>query len=156
MNPTVPAVLAAVAALVRDDAGPSLGDSYVGQQLLRGVALLESAAEEFDRAVARRVAENAAMRALFATAAPVVAASRGADGAEDRLAAELATAAAGVDADLRVSALDASNHVLRGLLVNLHAWCERCDAPAARALEAAVWTELRASTERRRLAMSRF
>ena len=65
MKPSVPALLDALGALVQREVAPALGEGYLSQQMLRSVGLLKAAAEEFDRAAARRVTENTALRALF-------------------------------------------------------------------------------------------
>ncbi len=110
--------------------------------------LLQGTREELERAAARRVEENAAMRALFA---------RGAALASDAaLAAQLAEAARSADPSLLVSLLDAENRRLRALLVALHAHLETLASAEARALEADLWRELEASTERRRLSFAPF
>ena len=110
--------------------------------------LLGAIREEFDRAAARRVEENAALRALFA---------RGADVASDAaLAAQLRAAAATRDDSLLVPALDAGNQQLRALLIALHAHVETLATPAARDLDAAIWRELAASTQRRKLSLGAF
>jgi hypothetical protein len=110
--------------------------------------LLGAVREEFDRAAARRVEENAALRALFAEGARVV--------ADRSLAARLRDAAAQRDESLLVPALDASNRALRALLIDLHAEVESLATPAARALDDAIWRELAASTHRRKLSLSAF
>jgi hypothetical protein len=110
--------------------------------------LLGAVREEFDRAAARRVEENAALRALFARAAEIV--------ADAALAAQLRAAAASRDDSLLVPALDASNQTLRTLLIALHAHVETLATPAARELDAAIWRELAASTERRKLSLGAF
>jgi hypothetical protein len=102
--------------------------------------------EEIDRAAARRVAENAALRALFADALPAVADA----GLRERLAA----ASAGADASLLVPDLDASNRALRALLIELHAHVEGQPGERARRVEDAIWRELAASTERRKLSLA--
>ena len=86
---------------------------------------------------ARLVEENRAIRRLLA---------RGGEAGLD-----LAALAAGSDDDLRISALKAANDALRAGLIELHAAAE---ARGAAELEAAIWAELRASTERRKLAAS--
>jgi hypothetical protein len=111
-------------------------------------ALLIAVREEFDRAAARRVEENAALRALFAQAAGVV--------ADAALAARLRDAAASRDESLLVPALEASNQRLRALLIALHAQVETLTTPDARALDAAIWRELAVSTERRKLSLGAF
>ncbi len=144
MKPSVPALLDALGALVQREVAPALGEGYLSQQMLRSVGLLKAAAEEFDRAAARRVTENTALRALF---------DRSVDAVDDpALADALREAARGTDADLRVSALQAVNQRLRALLIELHAWSETAATPRAGAVNAEVWAELRAGAQRRRLA----
>jgi hypothetical protein len=110
--------------------------------------LLGSVREEFERAAARRVAENRELRRLFAEAVSCV---------EDAgLEARLREAAAKEDVDLAVSALEAANAGLRELLIELHAHVEELGSEAARGVEAAIWRELQESTERRRLGLGPF
>lgn len=150
MKPEVSTVLAAVSGLISREVAPALGDTYLSEQLLRSAALLGAVGEEFDRAAARRVQENQALRRIFGQAAALVRPR------EPDLATALAGAADGSDLDdLRVSRLDADNHHLRALLIRLQAWAESEPTPAAQVLLAAIWTELRDSTERRMLSMSR-
>jgi len=110
--------------------------------------MLTQLAEEFDRAAARRVEENRTLREIFAQAID--------DVADDDLRAKLAEAASGDDPDLAVAALEQSNCELRALLIELHAHVEELDSPAARDLEAEIWRELVASTERRKLGIGPF
>jgi hypothetical protein len=130
------------------DTAPALQPRYrqAGVGMLAG--LLIAVREEFDRAAARRVEENALLRALFARGASVV--------ADAALAARLSEAAAAHDASLLVPALEASNQALRALLIALHAHVETLATPAARALDAEIWRELAASTERRKLSLGAF
>ena len=58
------------------------------------------------------------------------------------------------DADLKISTLEAANAELKVGLIALHAEVERRTDPAARALEAKIWSELAAGAERRKLAGS--
>jgi len=104
-------------------------------------------ADQLDGAVAKLTEENTALRALFASAAPRV--------EDDGLAERLRAAAATRDQDLRVSALDAVNDELRGLLIELHASVEALGEPA-HDLDAAIWRELARSTERRQVALGPF
>ena len=96
----------------------------------------------------RRFDENRALRAIFAQAAP--------DIADAALRARLVEAAEAQETSLRISALDASNESLRQLAIELHAYVEAQDAPAARRIEALLWRELAASTERRKLGLNAF
>jgi hypothetical protein len=110
--------------------------------------LLGAIREEFDRAAARRVEENAALRALFARGAEIC--------TDAALAAQLRAAAVTRDESLLVPALDAANQQLRALLIALHAHVESLGTPAARELDGALWRELVASTERRKLSLGAF
>jgi len=127
---------------------PAVQPAYRQASVAMHAMLLGSVREEFDRAAARRAEENAALRALFADAA----ATLGDAGLRERLASAARTA----DASLRVPDLDAANLALRALLIELHAHVETLAGPEARRLEAAIWRELAASTERRKLSLSPF
>ena len=96
----------------------------------------------------RRVDENRALRALFSGAVPIV--------SDPALAARLSEAAEGSDDDLTIPALESGNQALRELLIALHAYVENADGEEARQLEAEIWRELAASTERRRFSLSVF
>ena len=102
--------------------------------------------EQLDAGVEKLTEENAAMRALFAQAAPRI-------GGE--LGERLAEASAAADASLRVSALQQGNDALRALLIDLHVRVEEAGDELAD-LDAAIWSELVASTERRRVALGPF
>jgi cation diffusion facilitator CzcD-associated flavoprotein CzcO len=144
MTPTVPDVLAELAGLIARNAMPDVDPADRASALGLSALLLGVAAQDWDRAAARLVEENAAVRALLSDAPAAL--------GEGELAARLWSLSAGRDEDLRVSALEAANAVLRAALIELHAAVEGRDQPAARALETAIWAELVASTERRRLA----
>lgn len=107
-------------------------------------AMLQMISEEWERAASRPVEENAAIRAILRRAAAVL----GDDG--------LLAHAAGTDADLRISSLEATNDSLRRMLTDVHARIESTTGPAARELEQAIWDELRASVERRRIGSANF
>lgn len=127
--------------------GPALS-GYDQSSVMLLATMLGSVREEFDRAAARRVAENAALRMLFAEAASIV--------EQGDLGQRLREAAAEEDRDLTVPALEAANVRLRQLLIELHAHVEGLGSEAARVLEAAIWRELAESTERRKLALGPF
>ena len=141
MKPEPPAMLGQLAAWLTQDLAPGVA-AYQQSALGMSAGLIGMTIEEADRAVARRVEENAAIRGLLA---------RGADLVEARLSARLQALADGRDESLRVSALEAGNAELRAALIELHAAVEALDGAAARALDADIWAELRASTERRKL-----
>jgi hypothetical protein len=122
--------------------------SYEQSSVAGLAALLMGAREEFERAAARRVDENAELRALF---------DRGAAAVEDEdLAARLRSAAAGADPGLLVAELEAENSALRSLLIELHAHVETLDSAAARGIDREIWRELVVSTERRKLSLGVF
>lgn len=144
MTPTIPDVLAELAGLLARNAMPDVDPADRTSALGLSALLLGAAAQDWDRAAARLFEENAAIRAIFATAPVQVA------GAE--LSARLSALAAGSDTDLRISALEAANAVLRAALIELHAAAEACGSAEGRALEDQIWAELAASTDRRKLA----
>jgi hypothetical protein len=148
MKPDPARVLETVSMMLIMEFVPQLGSSYAQQALAGSATILAVAREEIDRAAARRIEENRALRRLFATAREVV--------PDADLATRLAEAAAGEEASFLVSDLDTSNQALRGLLVRLHEHVEKLRGDAARRLEAAIWDELRASTERRKTMLGNF
>ena len=123
---------------------PAYRQSSVGVSAL----LLGMVREEWDRAAARRSEENAALRALFRDAAPAQ--------TDTDLRRRLEEAAASSEKSLLISDLERANDALRSLLIVLHAQVELQTGPEARRIENAIWRELRASTERRKLALAPF
>jgi hypothetical protein len=148
VKPDVPVALQKLSLSLLLEVGPAIAVDYLQRGAGIAAIMLQMAAEEWDRAAARRAEENAALRVLFGDAAK--------DVADVGLAGRLREAAAGADGDLRVSALERSNQALRALLVELHAHVETLRSPEARRLEAAIWAELRRSTERRALPLAPF
>ncbi len=127
---------------------PALGSGYEQSSTMVLGLMLGAVREEHERAASRRIEENGVLRALFGDASGCVE-----DGA---LASRLESAAAGEESSLLVSDLERSNCELRGLLIELHARVETLDSAEARRVEQAIWRELAASTERRRLAIGPF
>ncbi|MFZ5720440.1 MAG: hypothetical protein ACOY5Y_13370 [Pseudomonadota bacterium] len=125
MNPKVPAVLAELAGLLLKNAMPGVPEAERASDLGLSALLLGLAAETWDRQAAILVEENRAVRALLGEA--------------------------GADEDLRLSALQAENDRLRAALVEAHAAAE---AAGDAARQDAIWAELIAATERRRLSTS--
>ena len=123
MNPPVPAVLAELAGVMIRNAMPGVADGERASDLGLSAALRAMAAEVWDRQAHILVEENRAIRALLGET--------------------------GDDPDLRLSVLKAENDRLRAALVEAHAAAE---AAGDTAREAAIWAELIAATERRRLA----
>ena len=148
MKPDPTTVLDGVSATLIVDVIPHIAASYGQQAVAACATLLAAAREEIERGVARRVDENRALRRLFADARSSV--------VDAELAAALTEAAEGQDASLLLPDVDLSNRALRGLLVRLHVHVEELPTEAARRVEAAIWKELQASTERRRSVLGNF
>jgi len=122
MNPPVVPVLAELAGLLIKNAMPGVPEAERASDLGLSAALLGVAAEMWDRQAHILVEENRAIRGLLGLA--------------------------GEDADLRISALKAENDRLRAALIEAQAAAE---AAGDVGRQAAIWAELIASTERRKL-----
>lgn len=122
MNPSVPAVLAELAGLLMKNAAPDVPAPERASDLSLSALLLGLTAEIWDRQAHILVEENRAVRALLGEI--------------------------GEDADLRLSVLQAENDRLRAALIGAHAAAE---AAGDTARQDAIWSELVAATERRRL-----
>jgi len=143
MKPHVSPVADEFGDLLLNDIAPNLTGFRANNASMIGF-VMKMIAEEFDRAAHRLVEENAAVRGLLRQAA------------ETFGDASLAAQAGEQDGDLRVSVLEAENDRLRRILTDVHARCEDTDGDAARALEEAIWAELRRSVERRRVSLANF
>lgn len=122
MNPPAPDVLSELAGLMLRNAAPDRPDAERASDLGLSAQLLGLAAEIWDRQAHILVEENRAIRALL-----------GETGADD---------------DLHLSALKAANDRLRAKLIEAHFAAE---SAGDQARQDAIWAELAASTERRRL-----
>ena len=140
MEPRVDLTLAATAAELVEIA-PLVQPSYRGSVLLYAAGLLTVASETWDEAAHNLVEENRSIRRIFVQASAIV--------ADTALRATMAELMAGTDDNLRISALAQSNATLRTALIDVHAAIEQVDGAQARAVEDAIWLELRRSTERR-------
>jgi len=125
MNPQVPAVLFELSGLLIRNAMPGVAEAERASDLSLSAALLMVVGEIWDRQAHILVEENRAVRALLGET--------------------------GEDTDLRLSVLQAENDRLRAALIDAHAAAE---AAGDEARQAAIWTELAASTERRKLSMA--
>jgi hypothetical protein len=148
MRPSVDFYLAELKRALAQDFAPRLPTTFEQSALVRHAMLIGVVAEEFDRAAARRIEENRALRGLFADAANTV--------QDPDLRSRLLAASETEDRSFSVRELDAGNRSLRGLLIELHADVEQLAGNAARSLEEAIWRELVRSTERRRTSLNRF
>lgn len=110
MTPSVPEILRGCVIALASPAPPESAGDFAAGRVGLASTLLMMCAQEADRCVAAAIAENADMRALFATA-----------GAHDpALDGRLAQAAGEIDTDLTITGLDAANARLRRLLIALH------------------------------------
>lgn len=125
MTPSVPSVLSELANLLMRNAMPGVPDAERASALGLSAMLLNLSAEVWDGAAHNLVAENRALRALLGVA--------------------------GQDDDLRLSALRAANDRLRAQLIEAQVAAE---ASGDGARQDAIWAELRASTERRKISIS--
>lgn len=148
MKPDPEAVLGHLAGLMLQTIAPQAQPAYLAGTIGMAGILLASLAQEWDRAADRLVEENRAIRDLFRQAEAIA--------LDGPLAGELRALAGGEEEDLRVSTLEAANTGLRAALIALHAAVETGNDAASRALNAAIWAELSASTRRRALANAPF
>jgi len=125
MTPQVPSVLAQMAGLLVRNAAPETPASERANALTLSAAVLSVAAEVWDAAADTLVQENRALARLLNDAAD--------------------------ETSLKLSALRAENERLRARLIAEHIAAETA-GDAAR-LDA-IWAELVASTERRKLSIS--
>ena len=126
---------------------PDLKSPYLYGTASLMAAVLGMMVEEWDRAADRLAEENAAIRTLFAQAAPL---------APGGLSARLGDLSKAADLDLKVSTLQSANNTLRGALIDLQAWSEDQTGEAVAALNEAIWAEMARSTERRRFSATPF
>jgi hypothetical protein len=125
MTPSVPSVLSELAGLLMRNAAPDTPDAERASALGLSAMLLGLSAEVWDGAAHHLVEENRALRSLLGVA--------------------------GQDDDLHLSALRATNDRLRAQLIDAQVAAE---ASGDVARQDAIWAELRASTERRKLSIS--
>lgn len=144
MKPEVPRTLQLLAQQMLTQIAPQLKEDYAQKTAGVVAGLLLAASEEWDRAAARRVEENRALRALFADAAPLVRSAG--------LRARLLAAARGDDDDLRIAPLERSNAELRTLLIDLQSHIETLQSEEALRIDERIWDELRAGVARRAIA----
>jgi hypothetical protein len=148
MTPNTRAILMDLAQRMGGLYAPDLKSPYLAGSAGLTAAVLMMAAEEGDRTAHRLVEENRAIRVLLNEAA-------GLPPPAD-LAERLRNLAGGDDSNLRISALQAVNDALRDTLTDLHAFVETQPGDSAAGLNAAIWSELAASTRRRAFASASF
>jgi hypothetical protein len=146
MKPSLTDVLMNAAGTLGTGVAPHLLDKPYALGHIGAIGvLLVFVAQESERAVENAVADNAEMRAIFATATKAA--------LPEGLKQAVAKAAGGQDASLNLRVLEASNAALKAVLVALHEAADDSIAPWARELQHAIWAHLKASMERRALAL---
>lgn len=148
MKPEIPNVLEILTGTLMFDVVPNVSPSYRQSSVGVTAMLLGMVREEWDRVADRRVEENAALRALFRESLSAV--------SDANLRGRLEAAAETRDPSYRVSDLERGNEALRALLIELHAHVELEKGAEARKVEDAIWRELSASTERRKISLAPF
>ena len=148
MTPSTRAILTDLAQRMGGLFGPDLKTPFLAATAGMTAGVLMMIAEEGDRTAHRLAEENRAIRAIFKKAAGLAAPAD--------LTERLRNLASGDESDLRISSLQAVNDALRDALIDLHAFVETQSGGAAKAIEAAIWAELTASTRRRAFASSTF
>jgi len=143
MKPDIPTAVDEIARRLREKVYPEL-KGFVANDVAMIANMLDMVVDEWDRAAARLVEENTSLRALL---------RRGGTLLGDQ---SLADAAAGDDADIRISSLEAVNERMRRALIRLQETVEGRNDPDAHALNEAIWTELRKSVERRQIRSANF
>jgi hypothetical protein len=143
MRPDMPRTLNGVAENLMTVVLPELQTPHGRQVVSLAARLASMAAQEFDRAAARLVEENAGLIQVLRDLRPLT---------EGELLRDLDRAiAAPLNKDLRVSALQQENDVLRALLIRLHERVEALPPEQGAKANEAIWDELRQSTRRRHL-----
>lgn len=142
MKPNLADVVKDVADRLTRDVVPAL-TGFAANNVAMSAAMLTMVSEKWDCAAANLVEENTGMIALL---------RQGND------AGIMLHDVSGYDplADLRICAQEALNKQLRGALIDLHIAVENSDKAEACALDAAIWEELRRTTDRRRVSSANF
>ena len=148
MRPRVEIVFQTMAMDLIERVIPAIGPTYHQGTVGMVATLLAIVSEEWDRAASRRIEENNRLRELFRQAAGAV--------NDPALRSRIFQLAKTADNDFHITALESNNCALRAALIALHAHVETQASAEAHKVEAAIWSELAKSTERRRLMSAQF
>ena len=141
MKPDIPTVLEDVARKLRETILPDL-KGFQANMVGMTAAMLDMTAEAWDGAADRLVRENAALATLLGQGSTLTGVPAFRDAAKEEAQ------------DLKISTLERINDQRRRALIALQARIETDQS--AQALNSAIWDELRASTERRRVTLANF
>ncbi|MBV1687901.1 hypothetical protein KRR38_09490 [Novosphingobium sp. G106] len=140
MKLTLEASLHRIGQMFRERVSPELQSDFAAQSARLAGGLLNICANWVDDAAELRHNENAAIRDLLGEAVALV----------DRpMATRLAACAAAANPGLKISVLDAENHRLRALLVEVHAAIEMRANPEAQAFNQRIWQVLEEIEQKR-------
>jgi hypothetical protein len=120
--------------MLRERIGPAVQDPFAGEAARLAELLLVLNANWVDDAAAVRVAENAAIRALFNDAVPRI--------TDSQLSATIAATSQSLDPGLRISQLDSENNRLRIDLDVLLAHFEAQNGSDAADMTRRIWQML--------------
>ena len=148
MRPPIDIVFQITALDLLERVVPEISPSYHQGTIGMVASILSMASEEWDRAASRRIEENSRLRELFRESSSIV--------IDETLKRHLMQLSETRDNDFHISALEKNNCELRSALIELHAQIESQTGAEALRIEAAIWIELAASTERRRLSSAQF
>lgn len=133
MKLTLEASLHRIGQMFRERVAPELQSDFAAQSARLAGGLLNICANWVDDAAELRHNENAAIRDLLAEGMALV---------DQPLAGRLAASLAAANPGLTISALDAENHRLRALLVELHAFVETDTGAEVQAFNQSIWRVL--------------
>lgn len=145
MRPQGDHILRTVAMTLNENFLPMLETEYAKSQLTLTSILMAMVAQEFDRAVHRRVEENRELIKIFSAAVGVV--------KDENLKKRLQAASEKTTNDYTVTFLDKLNCELLEILIDLHAHIEEIEGEDARKINAAIWDELEKAIKRRGFAL---
>ena len=149
MKPDVPVALQKLSMTLLVEIAPQVGVEYLQRNSALAAIMLQMAAEEFDRAAARLVEENGALRALFGDAAPGITDGALRDAARGGGARQPTPTSTSPRSSARIAICARSS-------IELHAHVEERTDSVSKRIEAAIWGELRRSTERRTFPLAPF
>lgn len=147
MRPDPPKVLFALAGTLGMQVLPQVATPFGQQSVGLAATLAVILAQEWDRAAARLIEENAAVVELLFRA-------RGLVGDVEFKGRLDVAAGQAPTTDYHVSALQAQNDDLRRLLIELHALVDSMAGETAAAFSEAIWEELKQSTRRRHVVIT--
>ncbi len=145
MKPSLDHILMSMAGILGTDVLSAMPEGDYASGDVKMIALMNVLlAQEVDRAADTLLWENAQLRALFADAA---------DAPLGDFCVKLAEAATSIDANARISTLEAGNAPLKTLLIELHILVETSPEDWAQEINRKILAFLKVSADARMIAM---